>query len=726
MSILTDADIKKRCTVPTFVLVTNVPAKNDSGFDVYIYPQAVESFSYLSEQEISRLVDNNITRQHNIFQREQYIGPITYRGLTRDEKDSFRPMISPYVEGQVRTALRTPTGEEIKRWDAIRNGGDIPPGFICNNVDVGLQIEEKIISYGTSSCGYDVRLADEFKIFTNINNTIIDPLNFDDNCLHDHKGPFCIVPPNSYILGRTIEYFDIPRDVMVVCVGKSTYARCFTGDTQISLADGSNPTFIELIERFNKGEKIWGYSVDNNLNIVMSELTLPRKIGNEKIIEVILDNNESIKCTPDHKFITREGLEVEAKDLQSGDSLFPLYKVVTPKGYETIAQPLTWTYDFVHKLADDWNIRNNIYKSKLEESARHHLDHNKLNNVPSNIVRMTPSDHTKYHNDINRHDESIKNKISIGNKKNWEENSKDENWLEKQLKHLRHMTSLWMDKSNVVARQRHATKVKEYWDSEKGLEAREIARQRFRATASTEEFKRRSSESLKNLWKDPDYREMMSKVISETHSRKDITEDELKKALEIEGSIRGTARRLNCDRSVFRRFSDTIAFYKEKWEAAKITVDQFYDAMCKYGSATDAAKTLNISKSTVHRHFKEAVNRFYGSPIEDNHKVLSVKDLDIIEDVYCLTTSEFGNFALSKGVFVNNCGAIVNVTPIEPGFKGNIVIEISNSTSLPLKIYANQGISQFLFFKSEQPCSVSYADGNRKYQGQTGITTAKV
>lgn len=85
--------------------------------------------------------------------------------------------------------------------------------------------DKKILSYGLSSAGYDVRIGNEFKIFTNINSTVIDPLNFDEQCLHSFKGDVCIIPPHSYVLGVTEEYFRIPRDVMVVCVGKSTYAR---------------------------------------------------------------------------------------------------------------------------------------------------------------------------------------------------------------------------------------------------------------------------------------------------------------------------------------------------------------------------------------------------------------------------------------------------------------------------------------------------------------------
>lgn len=100
-------------------------------------------------------------------------------------------MISPYESGQVRTVN-----------------------------------DNRIISYGTSSYGYDVRCADEFKIFTNINSTIVDPKAFDEGNFVDFKGDVCIIPPNSFALARTVEYFKIPRSVLTVCLGKSTYARC--------------------------------------------------------------------------------------------------------------------------------------------------------------------------------------------------------------------------------------------------------------------------------------------------------------------------------------------------------------------------------------------------------------------------------------------------------------------------------------------------------------------
>jgi len=88
------------------------------------------------------------------------------------------------------------------------------------------QVREGVISYGISSYGYDIRIAEEFKIFTNVNSSVVDPKHMDPASMVDFKGPICVIPPNSFALGRTVEYFRVPRNVLCTCVGKSTYARC--------------------------------------------------------------------------------------------------------------------------------------------------------------------------------------------------------------------------------------------------------------------------------------------------------------------------------------------------------------------------------------------------------------------------------------------------------------------------------------------------------------------
>lgn len=88
------------------------------------------------------------------------------------------------------------------------------------------QVRNGVISFGVSSYGYDIRVADEFKIFTNVFSAVVDPKHFDPKSMVDYRGEVCVIPPNSFALARTVEYFRIPRSVLTVCLGKSTYARC--------------------------------------------------------------------------------------------------------------------------------------------------------------------------------------------------------------------------------------------------------------------------------------------------------------------------------------------------------------------------------------------------------------------------------------------------------------------------------------------------------------------
>jgi hypothetical protein len=171
-------------------------------------------------------------------------------------------------------------------------------------------------------------------------------------------------------------------------------------------------------------------------------------------------------------------------------------------------------------------------------------------------------------------------------------------------------------------------------------------------------------------------RSTQAEIARRIRLRPEITKETVRRALHVTGSIRGAAEALNCDRSVFRRFSDVV---------------------------TD----------------------FRGTRQYRNHKVAAVREIPGDHDVYCLTVPEAGNFALQSGVFVKNCGIIVNVTPLEPEWEGHVTLEFSNTTPLPAKIYANEGVAQMLFFESDEVCETSYKDRGGKYQGQRGVTLPK-
>ncbi len=450
----------------------------------------------------------------------------------------------------------------------------------------------KIVSFGTSSYGYDVRCSREFKIFTNINSTIVDPKAFDEKSFVDVHADVCIIPPNSFALARTVEYFRIPRSTLVVCLGKSTYARCFSGDTRVALVDGTAPTLEEMARRHDSGEVFWGYSIGPNGRLIVSMLEAPRIIGRDSLLEVRLDSGAVICATPDHLFMRRDGRMAEAGTLRPGDSLMPLYRDIA-RGYERVYQPINGHLYPTHRLADEWNLRHGSDEDSLG-THRHHIDFNRRNNLPTNIMRMEAREHIRMHNS-----------------------------------------------------ERYGAD----FDAKAHGDAISAARDRL-------DFGSR--------------RQQQAERARQIKIRPEITAEVVHSALDSTGSIRGAADL----RSVFRRFP-------------------------------------------------EVISQFRGSPAYRNHKVVSVRELPGDHDVYCLTVPEAGNFALEAGVFVRNCGIIVNVTPLEPEWEGHVTLEFSNTTPLPAKIYANEGVAQMLFFESDEICGTSYKDRGGKYQGQKDVTLPK-
>jgi deoxycytidine triphosphate deaminase len=529
----------------------------------------------------------------------------------------------------------------------------------------------RLISYGTSSYGYDVRCANEFKIFTNINSTIVDPKQFDEKSFVDLVADVCIIPPNSFALARTVEYFRIPRSVLTICLGKSTYARCFSGHTRVALVNGSAPTLEEMAERHDRGELFWGYSIGAFGRVIVTLLDAPRFIGRDSLIEVELDDGERIHATPDHEFLRRDGRLASTSDLRPGDSLMPLYRDVR-RGYEVVYQPVNNHMYPTHRLADDWNIRHGIYEDQIG-THRHHIDFDRRNNRPSNIERMPSSDHIRLHNaetygeefDSAAHGEAIRHSLS--------RLAQDPEWRE----------------SYSVAQARRAL---DFWNSPRFAEIREqLLLARRNPTPETREAHRlatlkrferpgereRHSTLMRQAWENDDgtRRHAQAEIARRIKLRPEIDEKVVRRALDETGSIRGAARVLNCDRSVFRRFPQVL------------------------------------------ESFRGTLGR--------NHKVLAIRELAGDHDTYCLTVPEAGNFALQSGVFVRNCGIIVNVTPLEPEWEGHVTLEFSNTTTLPAKIYANEGAAQMLFFESDEVCSTSYKDRGGKYQGQRGVTLPK-
>ena len=337
-------------------------------------------------------------------------------------------------------------------------------------------------------------------------------------------------------------------------------------------------------------------------------------------------------------------------------------------------QPINGHFEATHRMADEWNVRNGLYEA-TPGTHRHHRDHDRRNNMPWNIERMPAAEHIRHHNassygddfDSELHGESIRDALA--------RLSLDPAWKENFSRVQRdRANAFWNDEAYAAARDQLRQAHVRSWTEER----REMARQEMIARYATTEARQAQGLRSQAAWaRDTgSRRENQREHARGLNLRSEITEERVREALQQTGSIRGAARQLNCDRSTFRRFPNVIS------------------------------ETMGRG---AHR----------------NHKIVSIRELPGDHDVYCLTVPEAGNFALDSGVFVENCGIIVNVTPFEPEWEGYVTLEFSNTTPLPAKIYAGEGCAQVLFFESDEICETSYKDRGGKYQGQTGVTLPK-
>lgn len=196
MAVLSDHEIKELCTAPKFMVTLKQQKPVENG--VVSLPTFIKMGSNETLENLTQGVKSKIIE--------------SFQPITEEDILKYPVMISPFVDHQVRYRVNTVNPElNVERFD--------------EELDVTVK-DQRIVSYGLSSQGYDFRVANEFKIFTNKNNVVIDPLNFDESCFETFIGDACIVPPNSFVLARTVEKFRMPENVIGICVGKSTLARC--------------------------------------------------------------------------------------------------------------------------------------------------------------------------------------------------------------------------------------------------------------------------------------------------------------------------------------------------------------------------------------------------------------------------------------------------------------------------------------------------------------------
>jgi DNA gyrase subunit A len=280
---------------------------------------------------------------------------------------------------------------------------------------------------------------------------------------------------------------------------------CFTKDTKIRLTDGRCLNFEELINEDKQGRKNYTFAFNSKKQIIeIAEIKNPRLTRkNAQLVKVILDNGGEIRCTPDHRFMLRDGTYKKAKYLKPEDSLMPLYIKLYDgkddanlKGYEIIYQPLQNKWAFIHQLADKCNFRNKIYK-KSAGRIRHHKDFNKLNNNPDNVQRVPWGKHWGLHKEI----------ASLRHKNDPE-----------YVKNLAEGRRRFLDDSNhlrEIGLRLSARNQKNWQDSAYRKRMGEVIRRAWQRPEYREAITKASSQNLKNLWQKKDFQELLSKLKSE-------------------------------------------------------------------------------------------------------------------------------------------------------------------------------------------------------------------
>jgi len=391
---------------------------------------------------------------------------------------------------------------------------------------------------------------------------------------------------------------------------------CFTADTKVALADGRSLSFKDLVEEQKQGKRNFAFTIDNN-EIKISEIKNPRKTKeNAEIMKVILDNGEEIKCTPNHKFMLKEGIYKEAKNLKSGDSLMPLYFRLSTKdddkkaiGYNMVFQPKLNSWNFVHILSDNWNVESGVYQ-KSAGRIRHHINFSKLNNNPDNIRRMGWKEHWQTHynftSEKHKTDEDYRKKLADGRKAFWE-NANNRSEYSKR-----------MTERNVKNWQNSEYR-KEITITLSEVNKKYLAEHPERV----EEIRKTASITMKKLWQVPEYKKLFHDIISENNKNREHNLTGKKKFVNICNYLKKNGLLIN----------------KDNFEKARKEI---------FGTKSFTSWDLGVKK------YFDNNQDLVLCEISKNHKVVGVEILNKFEDVYDLTIERTHNFALASGVFVHN------------------------------------------------------------------------
>ena len=472
---------------------------------------------------------------------------------------------------------------------------------------------------------------------------------------------------------------------------------CFSGDTQVALADGRNLSFIELIKEQYDGKEHFCYTIKDNGSVGIERIRNIRLTKNEvSVIKVFLDNNQEIICTPEHKFMLRDGSYKEAQYLTKEDSLMPLHKRlskiggrITIDGYEMIwDQNKTWV--FTHLLADEYNLIKGAY-AKEQGDHRHHIDFNKLNNSPTNIIRMSKEEHLLLHTELlskTIHRSDVKEKASLAHK--------DENYRKKM--------SEWAKQPMI--RDMLSKRAKEQWknedykrymvqkflafynsDEEYKIKNNEILNKSQVEYWSNLENRKKAAEKVRIFFKEnPDAKEYLSKLAKEQWKDDVLLLWRRQKTREQWTPNFRKKRKESYNKTYYNK---TISLMKKVFET-RGDLGEFDRVRVENND-----KSILSSKEFCSRFFKGNRNLMFEAINNWNHKIKRIERLKEKIDVYDLEVPYTHNFALASGIFVHNSGKQARNKEFQAilPLRGKILnVEKAN----PIKVLSNEEISALI------------------------------